>query len=176
MVDNAALEAALASDRLGPCVLDVWEGEPQVRPGLLERVLIGTPHIAGYSFDGKVNGTRRIYEAACAFLGRPPAWDPTPLLPKPDVEAVDMAGIAEADRIEATLAEVVRRIYDIREDDAALRKVLQLPEAEQGPYFDRLRKEYPRRREFPNTRIAGAAAHPEAARILHGLRFRVEGL
>lgn len=176
VIDNVALEAALASDRLGPCVLDVWEGEPRLRPGLLERVLIGTPHIAGYSFDGKVNGTRQIHEAACTFLGRPAAWDPKPLLPKPEVEAIDLAGIAETDRIEAILSAVVEPIYDIRADDAALRKVLQTPEAEQGPYFDRLRKEYPRRREFTNTRILGAASHLEAARILHGLRFRVEGL
>jgi len=55
-------------------VLDVWENEPNISPELVEgRVSIGTPHIAGYSFDGKVNGTRMIYEAACRFLNLPPS-------------------------------------------------------------------------------------------------------
>ena len=69
VVETGALKRAVESGHLAGCVLDVWEGEPDIDVELLERVVLGTPHIAGYSFDGKVNGTRMIYEAACRFLG-----------------------------------------------------------------------------------------------------------
>ncbi|HLG43654.1 MAG TPA: 4-phosphoerythronate dehydrogenase, partial [Nitrospirales bacterium] len=68
VVDNAALLRALRGGRIGGAVLDVWEHEPEPDPELIEAVTLGTPHIAGYSFDGKVNGTRMLYDAVCAFL------------------------------------------------------------------------------------------------------------
>ena len=66
--DGNALRAALESGKIGAAALDVWEGEPNVDMQLLANCAIATPHIAGYSFDGKVSGTQQIYEAACAFL------------------------------------------------------------------------------------------------------------
>lgn len=145
-----ALRAALESGKIGAAVLDVWEGEPNVDMELLSNCAIATPHIAGYSFDGKVNGTRQIYEAACAFLGVTPSWDATPLLPTPDVPSITVDGAAA--NVQAELAKAVFSIYDIRKDDAQMHTLLTMPAAERGPYFDRVRKEYPRRREFQNTR------------------------
>jgi erythronate-4-phosphate dehydrogenase len=127
VVDNRALLKAIDGDRLGGCVLDVWENEPNILPELLDVVDIGTPHIAGYSLDGKVNGTRMIYEAACRHFGVEPVWKP--VLPAP--LAVDLTG---------ELRDVVRRMYDISADDAALRANIR--------GFDKLRAEYPVRREF----------------------------
>ena len=88
VADGEAIKRALDDGHLRACVLDVWEGEPRVDVDLLERAAIGTPHISGYSFDGKVNGTRQIYEAACRFLGIAPTWNPAPLLPAPECPSV----------------------------------------------------------------------------------------
>ncbi|HRK34094.1 MAG TPA: 4-phosphoerythronate dehydrogenase PdxB [Candidatus Hydrogenedentes bacterium] len=169
VVHGTALRDALESGKLGAAVLDVWEGEPNVDVELLANCALATPHIAGYSFDGKVNGTRQIYEAACAFLGCTPTWDPTPLLPAPDVPEVTVNGTTS---LQAALAEVVLRVYDIREDDARMRALLTLPEGERGGYFDRLRKEYPRRREFQNTRATLTVPNESFAAVLNGLGFR----
>src|SRR5690625_4052688 len=69
LVDNAALLRRIqASDDL-QVVLDVWEPEPNISRELLDRVALGTPHIAGYSYDGKVTGTAMIYTALCEHLG-----------------------------------------------------------------------------------------------------------
>lgn len=127
VVDNRALLRAIDGDRIGGAVLDVWENEPNILPELLDVVDIGTPHIAGYSFDGKVNGTRMIYEAACRHFGMETVWRPV----LPAVRAIDLSG---------ELRDVVRRMYDIVVDDAALRANIR--------GFDKLRAQYPVRREF----------------------------
>jgi len=169
VVDGVDLKEALDSGRLAACVLDVWEGEPDIDVSLLERVFIGTPHIAGYSFDGKVNGTRMIYEAACRFLGRAPAWDPTPLLPAPEHPRVEVDGTAES-----ALNSTVRSVYDIIKDDAAMRGLIRCEPGERARLFDRLRKEYPRRREFFNTTAVVWPRNSELEARLAGLGFHVE--
>ena len=83
VADTRALEQVIVTGGLSAAVLDVWEGEPGVPLGLLSQAAIGTPHIAGYSFDGKVRGTKMIYESASRFFGIQPDWDPTELLPAP---------------------------------------------------------------------------------------------
>lgn len=165
-----ALLAARDSGRLRALVLDVWEREPTPDNALVPLADIATPHIAGYSFDGKVNGTRQIHAAACAFLGVDDPWDPDPLLPPPDVpewtvDPDDPGGIHG----------VVRAVYDILRDDAAFRELLALPSTEQGPFFDRLRKTYPRRREFSRTRVRLARPDARVAGMIAGLGFPVEG-
>lgn len=169
VVDNALLKTALRERRLRGAVLDVWEGEPNIDVELLELVDIGTPHIAGYSFDGKVNGTRQIYEALCRFLRRAPGWEPAPLLPAPEVPRI------EVDATKAgALPSAVRAVYDIMRDDAALRAIKKLDAAARGAYFDELRKNYPRRREFFNTRVRVTPFDEDLARRLEGVGFRSE--
>lgn len=148
VVDNRALLRAVDGERIDGTVLDVWENEPHISPELLEIVDIGTPHIAGYSLDGKVNGTRMIYEAACKFFGAAPAWDPAPLMPAPIIPRIELS-VSSGDDDEDILHRVVKRIYDISTDDAALRGHVQ--------DFDKLRADYAIRREFFNTQL-----------ILHG--------
>ncbi len=172
VADGNALKQALLDGHLKACVLDVWEGEPVVDLALLDRVFIGTPHIAGYSFDGKVNGTRQIYEAACAFLGMEPAWDPSPLLPAPECPEVRVDGKAED--AEAALRGAVRNVYDIRSDDKAMRGLFDAVEADRGAFFDKLRKNYPRRREFFNTRAVINPGNPELEAMFSGVGFRCE--
>ena len=168
VVDNLAVKHAIESGHLRGAVLDVWEGEPNVDVELLERVDIATPHIAGYSFDGKVNGTVQIYQAACRCLGVAPEWDPSPLLPEPEVPELTVY-FDEPDAV----AQAVRTVYDIMRDDAGMREMLGMAPEGRGPHFDRLRKDYPRRREFQNTRAHVQPSEEALARLLQGIGFNV---
>ena len=168
VADNLAVKAALASGKLRGAVLDVWEGEPEPDAELLERVDLGTPHIAGYSFEGKVNGTRQILEALCAHLGATPNLEWLAVLPAPPVPNIEVDGASPRGVFDA-----VRAVYDIRKDDAALRSILELPGAERGPYFDGLRKSYPARREFFNTRAVVSPANGAMEAALKGVGFNV---
>ncbi len=90
VVDNTALLQALHTGKVRDAVLDVWEGEPTVNRTLLQRVFIGTPHIAGYSADGKVNADNMVIAAMCRHFHLPnpgmivppvPTSQPSPLSP-----------------------------------------------------------------------------------------------
>jgi len=174
VADNGALLQALHAGRPGAAVLDVWEGEPRIRPPLLAEAALATPHVAGYSFDGKVNGTEMIYRAACAFLGRKPDWSPASCMPPPLIPEIELR--PRPAEPEESLREAVLRVCPIERDDAALRRLGGLPPADQGPYFDRLRAEYPVRREFQNTTVRlqgeGSAASALASK-LKGIGFNV---
>jgi erythronate-4-phosphate dehydrogenase len=167
--ETAALSAALRASRLSAAVLDVWEGEPNISAELLERAALATPHIAGYSFDGKVRGTEMIYQAACEFLGVEPTWRPA--LPPAPLAHLSVQAAGRED--EEALREAVLRVYDIEADDRDLRKLLDLPSPERPRQFDSLRKNYLVRREFPNT-TANLIGGPDSLRAkLTGLGFRV---
>jgi erythronate-4-phosphate dehydrogenase len=71
VVDNEALLKSLQEGRVRDAVIDVWEGEPHLNEQLLERVFIGTPHIAGYSADGKVNADNMVVDALCRHFQLP---------------------------------------------------------------------------------------------------------
>jgi len=151
VVDSIALKAAIRAGRLEAVVLDVWENEPNIDTELLEMVDISTPHIAGYSLDGKVAGMIMIYKAACEYFGVDPRFDVEDFLPEPAIPQLRVDPSAYND--EAILANTVQKIYDIREDDARLRLILQHGRNGRSEYFDSLRKNYPIRREFQNTQI-----------------------
>ena len=80
VVDNAALLQALKEGRVRDAILDVWEGEPNLNLDLLNKVFIGTPHIAGYSADGKVNADNMVIDALCQHFG---LLHPGHILPPP---------------------------------------------------------------------------------------------
>jgi erythronate-4-phosphate dehydrogenase len=155
VVHEAALHQALDGNGLDAVVLDVWDREPAIDGRLLARVDIGTPHIAGYSLEGKLNGTAMVYRAACAFLGVEPAWRAetaiparAPGLPLKGFAAGDTA-LARLDRAGiAALADAVAAVYPVLRDDEALRKTVGMNAADRGKAFDLLRKTYPARREF----------------------------
>lgn len=145
VVDSPALLDALEKGRLAAALLDVWEDEPRCQPRLAERCELATAHIAGYSFDGKVNGTNQIYRAVCGWLGVKPTWDPRPLLPAPDVPLVRIDAAGKSD--EDVLREAVFAVYPIEEDDARFRQAMRLEDpTERGAAFTAVRKQYPRRR------------------------------
>ena len=167
--DTEALAEAKRSGRIGGLVLDVWEGEPRISPELVEFADIATPHIAGYSYDGKVAGTRMIYEAACRALGISPEW-PDGLPPHEDL----IIGPAAAPG-SFGVRDAVKAAYDIEADDARLREVTRSPsEEDRAEGFDRLRKTYPRRREFRNWRVRPAPAGGGVRGTLEALGFGVD--
>lgn len=140
VVDETALLARLQTHADLDVVVDTWENEPGINLALLQHTLLGTPHIAGYSLDGKARGTEMVYRACCHFLQTEPRWES----PLARVEPLRW-DIGDGDPREGVLS-----AYDIRADDERL-KALLLPQnkgVDTSAYFDRLRKTYPVRREF----------------------------
>ena len=150
VVETRAIYEAIKKKHLLAAVIDVWENEPKIDMELLREVNIATPHIAGYSFDGKVNGTSMIYKACAEFFGLTPGWKQELSMPEALIRELEIEAGA---RDEEILWETIRKVYDIEKDDFSLRKITGLKEEERGPYFDSLRKEYPIRREFSNTTL-----------------------
>jgi erythronate-4-phosphate dehydrogenase len=168
VVDGKALFSLLERGGLSAAVIDVWEGEPDVHPHLLERAKIATPHIAGYSFDGKLNGTRMMRDALARFLGEEEVLsDEIFRVPvkNPNLQLVSSGREA--------LREAVFSAYPIQEDDRRMRERIQLASAERGRAFDLLRKEYPIRREFFNYRVAGQSLDSETESALKQLGFKL---
>lgn len=171
VVDNAALREQLAQRPDLQAVLDVWEGEPQVDVGLAELCWIATPHIAGYSLDGKLRGTAQIYQAFCASRGLEPMVDLAELMPETPLRGLSFT--ASAMPAEA-LATICRAVYDPRRDDAAFRRSLNGDEDQRRGGFDQLRKQYPPRREIDGLEI-DAAGQAQLEQIVRALGCTLKG-
>lgn len=150
VVDNAALRDVLLEREDLQAVLDVWEGEPEVDVDLADLCVLATPHIAGYSLDGKQRGTAQIYRAFCAHLGQEPAIELSDLLPPPWLAEVHLNASTDPAWALATLC---RSVYDPRRDDADFRRSLVGTVDEQRKAFDLLRKHYPERREIDGLKV-----------------------
>jgi erythronate-4-phosphate dehydrogenase len=146
VVDEEVLKKASA--RLGGLVLDVWDNEPAIDTGLLAMTECATPHIAGYSYDGKANGTGMIYRAACDFLGARPRWEPSDHLDKVPVREIGLSPACSD-----PVGDSIMQAYPIGRDDAALRQIAEVPREEQPAYFDLLRSNYAMRLEFSHFRV-----------------------
>ena len=170
VADNRALAALLASRDDLSVVLDVWEGEPAISASLLQQVDLGTPHIAGYSYDGKLRGTEMIYRAACEYFAQPVCWHAADELPR--VASIDLRSRGAGNTLAVATA-IVLAAYDVRQDDARLRSTLSLSAAERASAFDRLRKEYPVRREFTEATVLLDEPAGELGELLSGLGFSV---
>ncbi|CAD5377511.1 Erythronate-4-phosphate dehydrogenase [Pseudomonas sp. OF001] len=166
VVDNAALKAHLAGGVDLEVVLDVWEGEPLVDAELAPLCRLATPHIAGYSLDGKLRGTEQIYQAFCAWRGEPASVRLAELLPTPWLGEMVLHESADPAWALATLC---RAVYDPRRDDADFRRsLLGVAEARRAG-FDALRKHYPMRRELPELRVRVEGEGQELRRQLAAL-------
>lgn len=122
-------------------VLDVFEHEPQVAGSLLDKLTIATPHIAGYTLEGKLRGTQIIYEALCEKLNITATQTMARLLP------LNMFLWSEL----KTHPERLTKFYDIRQDDATLRSQVSGTDTNRqvnGADFDQLRRDYHLRREW----------------------------
>lgn len=138
-IDNDALLQYLRDSKDVEVVLDVWASEPNMNVDLFPYVKIGTPHIAGYSFEGRVNGSTMIFEALARYLGKTEAWIDECL----SMLRADVFGPRQTIKAD-TLRQLVTATYDIRADHDDLR--VGLPDLPAS--FDVLRKNYRKRREF----------------------------
>ena len=171
VVDEAALRLALGNGQISAAGLDVWNREPAIDPALLDVAAIGTPHIAGYSWDGKLAGTAQVYAEACRFFELEPAWDSAPLNPGvPPPEAVlDAHGRTD----EEALGRLVTGVYDIERDDRDLRGAPTPSDEPLSARFERLRKKYWIRREFAAARVACGEVSDGLRRTAAALGFRI---
>jgi erythronate-4-phosphate dehydrogenase len=168
-VDGIALAELLRRRTDLRAVLDVWEGEPAIDRSLLGLVELGTPHIAGYSVDGKLAGTLQILEACARHCRWQLAAEPLVAEAAPSIAIDDELSGA------ALLRHAIHAVYDVRADDRALRDRLGAATAAAvGVEFDQLRKSYPPRREFAAVRIDNWGALSEGNRnLLRALGFGV---
>ncbi|SDU01699.1 4-phosphoerythronate dehydrogenase PdxB [Halopseudomonas salegens] len=172
VVDNSALNAVLTERNDVHVVLDVWEHEPALEPQLVSRCALATPHIAGYSLDGKLRGTEMIYQAWCSFNGQPVQRQLSEFAPTAGCNYLQLDPGAPADW---QLSHALRWVYDVRDDDARLRAMLARTADQAAIHsgFDRLRKDYPLRRETPCVRISGVER--TSAVLLKAAGFSVLG-
>lgn len=150
VVCEAALKARLLEKDAPTVILDVWENEPAIDTALASLVYIGTPHIAGYSFDGKVAGTEMIYKSLCQYLGLPSRHSVGQFLEEPPLSRMCFTSNADTDWC---LHTAIRACFDVRHDHGQLMRILKgAPEA-RAAGFDGLRKNYRCRREFSGVKI-----------------------
>jgi len=171
VVETGALKGAIKADKLGGVVVDVWENEPNIDTELLEMVDIGTPHIAGYSLDGKVAGMIMIYKAACEYFGLEARYVVEDFLPESQIPEIRID--PNSDTEQNLLHNTVQQVYVINRDDFNTREIAMVPEETKGEFFDDLRKDYPVRREFQNTRVVLERPCKSLAEKLAGIGFKV---
>ncbi len=162
VIDETALRTARRSGKIRHLVLDVFAGEPRPDPATCAAADLITPHIAGYSLPGKLNGTTQVAAAFRRHFGYADAWKPE----YPAPAEADIAYVEESDT--AFERRCIAAVYDVAADDARLRAAL--TESDPGKGFDRLRREYPIRHEFGSFQVIRL---PEEKRVL---RSRLSGL
>jgi len=138
VIDGQSLKRHLAGQRLH-AAFDCWPGEPDIDTELLKATTVATPHIAGYSDDGKRNGTMMVYDAFCDWAGE------TSVTSGHDADGkTELTIEAESNVISAALDAACF----VRKHDQAMKDLSRLPPEQRPLEFDRLRREYPRRRDF----------------------------
>ncbi|PWE01043.1 4-phosphoerythronate dehydrogenase [Marinilabilia rubra] len=165
VVEERVLMKGLSSELIKHAVLDVWEHEPDISLELQERLMIGTPHIAGYSVDGKANGTT----AAVRFMSQQfglgiDDWSASEL---PVFDDMTLTVKEVNDRLNLELAKLVVSTYDVTKDSQRLR--------ESPQHFESLRGNYPVRREFPAWQVKVTKEHETLKNALQLLGFQISG-
>jgi erythronate-4-phosphate dehydrogenase len=138
VIEENELNQTIQSGTISTALMDVWNNEPGISKLTHQNAFIATPHIAGYSADGKANGTAMSVSALSKFFGLPlEDWYPDEI---PAFENMEISVDARKKSYQNVLTEIVLRTYDIAADDKKLRENL--------PDFEELRGKYPLRREF----------------------------
>ena len=169
VVDNQALKAHLQANEDFCAILDVWEGEPELDRELLSLCHLATPHIAGYSLDGKMLGTEMIYQAVSEYFGLPVRVKLGQFLPEPGIRKLNFSDNVP---MHQALRTAIRACYEIRVDDgvmrAALKRTASLREA-----FDELRRNYPQRRDTTTLKVGVPAKSHDLQEVLAAAGFDV---
>lgn len=168
-LDGEALKARLAARGDLITLLDVWENEPAIDEALWRATDLATPHVAGYSLDGKLRGTHQVYEAAMHHFGLPARRRLGELLPPPALPRLTLdAGLAPWDALRLC----IRACHDPRRDALGLARFARERGMARG--FDGYRADYPLRREFATLTVALREGAAELAPWLQGAGFGVE--
>jgi len=167
VVDEHALLEFIQGHPEAHVVLDVWREEPRINRQLLSLVSIGTPHIAGYSQDGRIKAARRIHKGVCEYFGMEPGIDQSLPPAGPEFE-LPMEGFGDGF---AAMQETVPTVYDILHDHRNLKRILDMDTQQGAACFDALRRDYRVRREFPATKITLDTAGIAVRQCLAGLGF-----
>lgn len=164
VVETQAVKAALKSNLISGFVCDCWENEPDIDLELLAMTEIATPHIAGYSKDGKATGSQMSVHAISQFFGLGlESWQPQGVeQPANPVFELDGTGSSEQEII----AKAILHTYDIRNDDQDFRN--------NTAQFEQLRGDYPTRREFPTFTIVPENVEEKTLEVLKKLGFNVK--
>lgn len=164
VIDENSLMESIRTGKLSDVVLDVFENEPEINPELLRAITLATPHIAGYSLDGKANGTTVAVRAISNYfkLGMN-QWEPD-RIPPPDQTELHADTTAPA-RHEKILWEIFRETYDVTLDDRRLRN--------DPRSFEDLRGNYPKRREPTAYSVRLFQGYPKLTESLEKLGFSV---
>ncbi|MGQ1945689.1 4-phosphoerythronate dehydrogenase [Geofilum sp. OHC36d9] len=164
VTQTEALLHGLEQGIISRLVLDVWENEPNINPVLHGRVWFGTPHIAGYSADGKANGSTMAVQAVSRKLNLPTVnWQPSHV-PMPDNTTIPAPN--SIDTPLQMVAQAILETYDIADDSERLRRTPDL--------FEQLRGSYPVRREFQLWKVETRHNYPAAAlRLFKDLGFQL---
>lgn len=145
VIEEKALLDYLKLNRLKAALLDVWNKEPHINRQLLNMTDISTPHIAGYSLDGKARGTAMIVKRLAEHFKLPLArWEPEPL-PIPDNNVIDISAYMGSDH--NIISRAINHTYNVEDDSAMLKK--------DPGMFEQLRNNYRQRREFGAYKIQG---------------------
>ena len=135
VVDEDALVSA--SDKFGALIIDTWCNEPDVNRDLLAVADIATPHIAGYSYQGKLKGTSMAVRAVARFLGIKELYE---FFPQPEGQPSDAVKLNLRDKPQGQIASIIQYNYPIFTDDFMFRL--------NPSTFESLRENYCYRREF----------------------------
>jgi erythronate-4-phosphate dehydrogenase len=166
VVDETALKNS--RQRLGCVVLDVWSNEPKPNTNTIALCDIATPHIAGHSYDGKLQGTRMIYEAACTFFHKEIKWHVPYLSDEEKPKSIELGNNADA------VYAAISSSYPILGDDIHFRKIGSMDDAKRGVFFDELRNNYSKRFEFCNYTVeVGNKSADNTVSVLSNLGFQV---
>lgn len=169
VIDTQALKKRLQAQEDLLTVLDVWEQEPHFDTELVKLVTLATPHIAGYSLDGKLRGTEMVCQSLCQHFGLPMRKQLGQLIPEPPLRKINFSAQMSPEQGVRTL---IRACYDVRSDDLALRLALRTLTPAQA--YDQLRRDYPVRREFANVRVELKSKQKALAQKLMSLGFKVK--
>lgn len=160
VVNNQALKQALKDAHVSGAIIDTWENEPNIDTALLEMVDIGTPHVAGYSADGKWNATAMSLRTINDYFKF--NKDPLQLIPiqQPNDKVIDVSAYEAKDQ----LAHAILKTYDPYQDSHWLK--------ERPDKFYYFRSHYPLRREYKAYIVVGFES--EIASVAKKLGFNIE--
>ncbi|PKF63822.1 4-phosphoerythronate dehydrogenase [Psychromonas sp. psych-6C06] len=157
VIDNQALLAIAKQGKCPTLVLDVWENEPNIEKALIPFVEIATPHIAGYSLDGKARGTEMLYQALCKLLSCNIEHEASHFVVQPAITNVSITKPIS----QPILKCLMHLIFDVRRDDALFRQMI-----DQDDGFDIMRKNYSERRELSTLTVNAPASQSQLLKSL----------